>query len=59
MVREIKIIFNLVDIWECGVFFIIVIICIFIFLKFKEDCFFIGVLRIVILVNLFVKMRES
>lgn len=58
MVREIKIIFNLVDIWECSVFFfIIVIICIFIFLKFKEDCFFIGVLRIVL--NLFVKMRES
>lgn len=60
MGREIKTIFNSVDTWECSAFFFItVIICIFISSKSKEDRFLIGVLRIVILVNLYVKTRES
>lgn len=58
MAREIKIIFNSVDTWERSAFFLItVIICIFISSKSKEGRFLIGVLRI--LINLFVKTRES
>lgn len=45
MAREIKIIFNSVDTWECSAFFFItVIICIVISSISKEDRFLIGVL---------------